>query len=335
MTFLRDPCRCAIRARKRPAVSDPSNDKRVLAVLGVAVIAAGGWWLWQMGSAEPPAATTTQVSVSAHALQSSAFRGLSDLTARPGGALVAVPERQRALVFLAGQPLDAARQEPLQGLDGEIDVESVAFLDRGRAVLGTELHRGPRDDDALYLASEVTSAAGTHWAVTPAHKLPYKLWNLQASDNHGIEGLCALPGGVTVVAAVEQVEAHGNERRAPLGVLDWPSGRWTPYWLRLTSGDGKPSALWCAPHKDGGIALWLVERHYGTSRIVTAHLPAGLAAGATLELKVWLDLAPNLTFLPNWEGLVVVDDQTVQLLSDNASGAVQRGPSYFLQLHKP
>lgn len=315
-------------------MSDTTNDKRVLAVLGVAVVAAGGWWIWQMGSAEPPAATSPAVAVTAHALADRDLPGLSDLAERPGGGRVAVAERNRALVLLDGTPVTVSATVPLLGVPDDVDIEALTFLDRQRAVLGTERHTDQRDDDALLLATEVTAASGVKWQVQTGHKIPYRLWNLQASSNHGVEGLCALPGAATVLAAVEHVEQRGAARLAPLGVLDWNAGRWTPYWLQLTSKDGKPSALWCEVQPDGAVQLWLIERHYGTSRIVRAVLPPGLAAGATLQLSVWLDLAGNLSFLPNWEGLIRVDDQTVELLSDNASGEVVRGPGYFLRLQR-
>jgi hypothetical protein len=81
--------------------------------------------------------------------------------------------------------------------------------------------------------------------------------------------------------------------------------------------------------------LWAIERHYGTSRILTVDLPAdptSLESMAILQPTVWLDLAPNLSYLPNWEGLVPLSDNNVVLLSDNASGDVVRGPSYWLAL---
>lgn len=315
-------------------MSDTSNDKRVLAVLGVAVVASGGWWIWQMGSAEPPAATSPAVAVAAHALADRELPGLSDLAERPGGGRVAIAERNRALVLLDGSPVAVTAAVPLVGVPDDVDIEALSFLDRQRAVLGTERHTDGRDDDALLLATEVTAAGVVQWQAQQVHKIPYRLWNLKASSNHGIEGLCVLPGAATVLAAVEHVEQRGAARLAPLGALDWQTGQWTPYWLQLTSGDGKPSALWCEIQPDGAVQLWLIERHYGTSRIVRALLPPGLAAGSTLQLTVWLDLATSLSFLPNWEGLIRTDNQTVELLSDNASGAVVRGPGYFLRLQR-
>jgi hypothetical protein len=299
------------------------------------VVAAGVWWIWRAGSDEPPQAVTTSIEVQTAALNDPAWRGLSDLVREPtSGKWYAVPERQRSLLQLTQNPLQVASIVPISGVPDDLDLESLDFVDPTTLLLGTESHVADRATDALFVV-RLAGAVGQETAkVERRIDLPYALWQIKANENHGIEGLCVLPGGKIVLVGTELAVPQAGQRLAPLGRLDLQSGTWTGHWLRLTSADGKISALACS-RAASGTKLWAIERHYGTSRILTVDLPAdptGLASMATLQPTVWLDLAPNLSYLPNWEGLVPLSDNNVVLLSDNASGDVVRGPSYWMAL---
>jgi hypothetical protein len=299
------------------------------------VVAAGVWWIWRAGSDEPPQAVTTSIEVQTAALNDPAWRGLSDLVREPTSAKwYAVPERQRSLLQLTQNPLQIAAIVPISGVPDDLDLESLDFVDPTTLLLGTESHEPDRASDALFVLRLTGSAGQEKAKVERRIDLPYALWQIKANENHGMEGLCVLPGGKTVLVGTELAVPQAGQRLAPLGRLDLQSGTWRGHWLRLTSADGKISALACRSAATG-TRLWAIERHYGTSRILTVDLPAdptSLESMAILQPTVWLDLAPNLSYLPNWEGLVPLSDNNVVLLSDNASGDVVRGPSYWLAL---
>lgn len=315
--------------------TESATRSSMIVVASMLVVAAGVWWIWRAGSDEPPQAVTAAVQVKTAALTDPAWRGLSDLVREStSGHWYTIPERQRSLLQLKQDPLQVAAIVPIAGVPDDLDLESLGFADPTTLLLGTESHLPDRVSDALFvlrLAGEAGKQAAT---VERRIDLPYALWQVKANENHGMEGLCVLPGGKTVLVGTELAVPQAGQRLAPLGRLDLQSGTWTGHWLRLTSADGKISALACSPSATG-TRLWAIERHYGTSRVLTVDLPAdptNLASMATLQPTVWLDLAPNLSYLPNWEGLVPLSDNDVVLLSDNASGNVVRGPSYWLAL---
>jgi hypothetical protein len=247
--------------------------------------------------------------------------GLSGLARSANGVLWAVPERRRELVTL-----DPTRSPfvstgvPLVGVPDGVDTEALALLDDGTAVLGTETQRPKRVSDQLLFVTPGKSEARVSQVVA----LSYAPWKMTADTNRGIEGLCA--AGHKLVVAVETVIVSGGARYAPVAVYDLDKRSWTHHRLHLGSKDGKVSALACKP-AESDLALWAIERHYGTMRL----LEATVGASELIEPSAAYDLEPLLATKPNIEGLELGPDGTLVLLSDNDTGGVT-GPAQLITL---
>ena len=151
------------------------------------------------------------------------------------------------------------------------------------------------------------------------------LWNMQASGNHGVEGLCVVDGALWAV--IEHVVERDGQRYAPLATLDASREEWQASWIPLTTETGKLSALSC--HKtEAAIELWMIERHYGVGRILRAEVPHEGQLAQEVHPEVVLDLEGELSALPNMEGLVWEGD-TLYMVSDNQGSQIS-GPSYLM-----
>lgn len=260
--------------------------------------------------------------------------GASGLTVDRAGKLWAVPEDSRSLLALSvaartlrveGRPLR------IEGIDAGLDIESIAAIDPGHFVLGSEA-RGVREADRLFWVE----VEGRRARVTRAIELEYRWWGIRAEDNQGIEGLCHADG--RLVAALEPVIKKGGKRYAPIGSFDMDSGRWRAMRLRLTTDAGKIAALSCRARPEGEIAVTAVERHYGIARVLWFSLPdpgspaAGSASGELLP-EVLLDLGPLLRPLPNFEGIARLGDELF-IISDNFQRSTT-GPTYMVRFSAP
>ncbi len=250
------------------------------------------------------------------------INGLSGLVALKGNGFLAVPERQELLARLTVHEQSVTMDDlPLQivGIPSGLDHESVAILENGLIAIGTESRMPGRMTDEIYflrlkgeLASVVSSVA-----------VDYSLWGVTPLGNQGVEAL-AVCGG-TLLAGLETVMMVGNERYAPLGLLDLKSGSWRAMRLKLTTDTGKLSSLSCRVQEDGTFEVFGIERHFGVGRVLRFQLdPANTDPAITPSVAV--DLADYLCDLPNFEGLLHLPDGRFLLLTDN-QGSRLYGPT--------
>jgi hypothetical protein len=253
----------------------------------------------------------------------SVVRGVSGLTASSDGTrFLAAAERQRVILpfSVTAQGVSGGAGLALEGVPDELDVESIAGLPNDRLALGTEA-RSDHSTDAILIAKLEKDR------VTVVEKLSfsYEPFGLRAEGNRGVEGLCFTDG--RLLAAAEQVIAK-QARFAPIGSYDFSEKRWAAYRLRLTSAEGKISALACrttSSHRE----VFAIERHYGTMRVVRFTLPL-LDTGGELSAEVVVDLAKLFPGNPpNFEGLEILPDHRLLLISDNDHGGTD-GPTHLV-----
>ncbi len=260
--------------------------------------------------------------------------GLSDLALAPDGSLWTVAERGQAAfrIVLDGDRLGSLERVAITGLPAGVDLEAIDVLEGGGLILGTEGH----DVGAagVWLASPAADGSMTATALLA---IDGARLGLTVQANHGVEGVCALAGPLTVVAAIETVEEQGGVRLAPVLVqqLDTPGARPMPalHRVRLTSPTGKLSAIDCTPSPRGdGVDVIAIERHFEVTRIVGFHLPARPGA-APVEATVVLDLA-TMARGRNFEGLARLADGRLALVVDNQWKTID-GPSVLVLITPP
>lgn len=249
--------------------------------------------------------------------------GLSGLSRDEHGALWA-PGEDADAVLRIDPGNGAVTRYPVVGAPEGTDLEALTWVDGTRFVVGTETQEAGRTRDVI-LDGRLD---GNRFRVSPIGHLEYTLWQLTAPDNHGIEGLCQV-GGVMVLAT-ELVEETDGRRWAPVGLHDPKTRAWAAHRLALTTETGKLAALDCRD-ADGVIEALAVERHYGVSRLLRFRVPHG-PIGQRIEPAVAADLSTLISPLPNFEGLVWLEDGSVVLLTDNKYRRVSREPStlYFV-----
>jgi hypothetical protein len=237
--------------------------------------------------------------------------GLSGLARDASGVLWAVAERKRFAVRIG--PDRSAEPIPIEGVRDGLDLESMTWLPDGRLLLGTELGEDGRASDALLVARLERGAL----RVEEDWPLPYSLWPVTATSNHGAEGMCR--AGDRLVVAVESEIGDGDARHGPLALYDLPDGRWIPQQVRLTSETGKLSSVACHARAGGAIDVLAIERHFGVARLLRFAIPAGARAGdPPLAAVLAVDLAPLLrTGSENFEGLVWDGADRITLVTDN------------------
>lgn len=244
--------------------------------------------------------------------------GLSGLTRDEHGAFWAPGENGDAVIRIDPETFAVTRYETVGTPDGT-DFEAITWMDGARFMLGTETQETGRLQDAIL---DGRLDAG-RFSVKSVGNLEYARWQLTASANHGIEGMCHV-GGVLVLAT-ELVHEHQGRRWAPIGVFETATQAWSAHWVALTSETGKLAALDCREH-EGVIEALTVERHFGVSHLLRFEVPRGLES-QWIEPAVAANLAALISPLPNFEGLAWLPDGSVALLTDNCYRRRVDGPS--------
>jgi len=249
--------------------------------------------------------------------------GLSGLTVDEHGAFWAPGEGGDAIIRIDPEHFGITRY-PVVGGPAGTDLEAMAWLDGTRFLIGTETQKRGRLQDVILEGR----LHGARVEVTSVGKLDYARWQLSAPGNRGIEGLCHVDG--VLVFATELVERQRGERWAPLGVFDPKTQAWTAHRVRLTSKTGKLAAMSCRVIDGAPVAL-AVERHFGVSRLLRFNLPQGPEA-QWIEPSVAANLEEAFSPLPNFEGLVWLDDGSAVVVTDNRYRGAVREPSrlYFI-----
>ncbi len=279
----------------------------------------------------PPVADTVELSVQPISIPEAV--GLSGLTAADDGTLWSVPERDSVLIAIP--PGEATpRAVPVDGLDGDHQLESLTWLGGGRFALGTEGDCRGNASRILFVTTRADEG-GTRRAALDDRtiEIPHKLWLAICRPNHGVEAVCHADG--TLLAALEHAELRPGGRLAPLARIDLASGELTPLWVRLSSKTGKISAMDCRSG-ESGIEVLAVERHFKVSRLLRFTVPtADGADGTEIAVETLVDLWPyTISGKRNLEGVVRLGSDSVALIVDNHFGRVT-GPTELLRLPLP
>lgn len=254
------------------------------------------------------------------------LRGVSGVALIPNSGeplqYLVVPERGRHIVPIvlsgsAGEHVQL-RSGPAMAMNGVpegLDTESLAFFrpesDPTQIVLGTEAHT-PRKSDALLLGEMAPGA----FEVRRVVELDYGAWSMEAEDNHGLEGICAVEGRIVTVC--ETLHPDQSRRWAPVAVYDVDEDEWAYHRVALRTSDGTISGLSCAKGERGRIVVSAIERHYDTMRLVRFVL----GESPDVEAEELVNLAPSIGGdTPNLEGLAPAGDGFL-LLTDNDNGGV-------------
>jgi hypothetical protein len=245
-------------------------------------------------------------------------RGLSGLTVDDHGAFWAPGEDGDAVLRIDPETFGVTRY-PVVGAPPGTDLEAMAWVGGTRFLLGTETQERGRPSDTIL---DGRLDAG-RFVVVPVGNLDYARWQLTAPDNLGIEGICHVDG--LFVLATELVERQRKGRWAPVGMFDPKTQSWTAHRIKLTSRTGKLAALSCRLVGESIVAL-AVERHYGVSRLLRFQIPRG-PEGQWIEPTLAADLSELVSPLPNFEGLVWMDDGSAVVLTDNQHRTATGEPS--------
>lgn len=272
---------------------------------------------------EPDAPRPDPPGVERVELQLEGVDGLSGLALDGDGALWAVPEESRVLVRI-DPTTGETEQHPIAGCPATLELEALTWIEGRRFAAGTETAED-RSEDALLVLEVQDEAVQSEPDVT----CPYEeLWSMRGVANRGIEGLCHVDGHFIV--ASELVATEDGARFAPVGHYNRSDEQWTPYRLRLSSAEGKLSALVCRP-APGGVLVYAVERHFGVSHLLRFVVPfEGSGGDITPELVLDLDELFSETIL-NFEGIAFMPDGRLALISDNF-WRERTGPSFLVQL---
>ncbi|MEZ4272040.1 MAG: esterase-like activity of phytase family protein [Myxococcota bacterium] len=256
--------------------------------------------------------------------------GLSGLDVDEHGVYWSVPEHRRELLQLDRHGVvlkTLGNPRRIVGVPKHFELESIAALGGQRFVLGTEL-KSTRDADTLFFAHIKDDTL----VVTNSVKLSYAAWAMQATSNHGIEGLCATKNHL--VAVSESVHKTPGHRLAPLWLMDRDAAVQRHFSVQLTTSQGKLSALHCAPEAvSGQLNVWAIERHFGVGRILSFAIPiyeALSSAPVEIPTTVEVDLVHNNQPIPNFEGLAR-EDGTFIFLNDNDS-AGRNGDNWMISV---
>jgi len=249
-------------------------------------------------------------------------RGISGLARSPDGALWAVAERDHVLLSLSATDGSTISRRTVEGVGGDEDLESLAWLADTRIAVGTERTAADRETDAIYFLELGPADA----RVTRRVELRYDLWGIKPRGNQGIEGLCN--AGSTLLAGVETPVERDGRRLAPIGRYDMEREAWTPLWLGLTSDTGKLSALDCRTDGDQ-LDVLAVERHFAVARVLRFSVPTAGDPGV-IQPTIALDLMRHKLLTDNFEGVVWLGAGSVALILDNDSGFVS-GPNTLIR----
>ena len=248
--------------------------------------------------------------------------GLSGLARAPDGTLWAVGERDHVLLGISARDGRTLFRRTIDGIAGDVELESVAWIGNSSLAVGTERTKDGRETDTIYLLD----LEADDLRVTGRVELAYELWGIVPRGNQGIEGLCHAES--TLLAAAETPGDRDGKRVAAIGRYDTVRGAWTPLWLQLTSDSGKISALDCRTTGDR-LDVLAVERHYGVARILRFAVPRAGESGVLVP-EIVLDLAPHRRDTDNIEGIVWVGDRSAVMILDNESGSIA-GPNTLIR----
>lgn len=252
------------------------------------------------------------------------LRGISGLARRDDGRLLVVPERERVAFFLdlGARTLDPPTGLVIEGVPEGLDLESAAF-DLEQVVLGTE-GKEERGQDLLLFAK----LSADKLSVTKSLPLPYTNFGGVAEGNHGLEGLCAVPGEVLAIS--ETIVERGPTRTTPLFIVQTGTDQVSTHQVKLLTERGKLSGLACR-RVEQGVEVIGVERHFETSRLIYFRLPKA-GGPALIEPSELFDVARLFEGdPPNFEGVEILGDRRLLLISDNDYGGV-KGPTELLLL---
>ncbi len=302
--------------------------------LGVVALAAGCGRGQPAAPLPPPGDAAAPPGPREVAIPLTTDDGLSGLAVAADGALWTVAERSRAAfrVVLDGDRAGAIERHPIRGLPDGVDVEGLDAAPGGALVLGTEAH-----DAGAAGVWRAAPAADGGLDATPWPGVDLGALGLALDANHGVEGVCAIDGGATVVAAIESVEARDGARLAPV-IVARDGAAAIAHRVRLTSATGKLSALDCAAAPDGAgpIDVWAIERHFEVTRVIAFRLPRDAGADAppvVIEPRLVVDLAP-VAAGRNFEGLARLPDGRLALVVDNQWKTIE-GPSLLVLVTPP
>jgi hypothetical protein len=266
-------------------------------------------------------------------LPGDALRGLSGLTPAPAGspfAFLAVAERLHHLipVVVDGSGLRSLPPIPVEGVDPDLDLEGLAFMDASTLVFATEADRERRSEKILF-----AHYAPDRVQVFRAIEFDYEPWGLLPTRNRGLEGICI--AGDALVVASEMVAETDGRRWSPAGVYDLHREDWTPYRVFLSSDTGKLSGLVCrvppgAPR--GPVEVTAIERHFDLLHVVRFTLDP---SQTEVEARLVADLRPGFSETPpNFEGLGQHSPGVYFLITDNDWHGV-RGPTEMIRWEEP
>jgi hypothetical protein len=245
--------------------------------------------------------------------------GMSDLTIDNRGVMWAIAERNPEVleIELGKKPI----RHPVEGVPKGTDTEALAWLDDSHFAIGTE---GASEATASIMFADKTD---DHLVVTRTRPLTSAELGVELTINHGIEALCGHDD--ELLAATESVgQLPDGTRYSALARLRGDTLTVTK--LRLTTGKGKISALYCTWGPDGSADVIAIERHYSVSRILQFTVKRG---DAEVTPTVMLDLAPILHDSLNLEGIVRLPDGRLVAINDNQGSAVV-GPTELLVFAK-
>lgn len=275
---------------------------------------------------QPPEAEVPAVvpPIERTALPGDALRGLSGLARPPSGGdtYYAVAERLHHVVPLhvGTDGWVARRPIPMRGVDAELDVEGLAFIDDETLVLATEADHA-RDSEKVLFARWTPREVIVFRLV----EFDYEAWGLVPARNRGLEGICA--AGDQIVAASEMVGQLGAHRWSPVATYDLAEEAWTPYRVFATSDTGKLSGLTCE-RVDGGLEVTAIERHFDLLHVVRFRLDG---RGGDVQAEIIGDLRPGFAQTPpNFEGIERAGPGVYFLITDNDWRGV-RGPTEMIR----
>jgi hypothetical protein len=297
-------------------------------LIALALVAAAG--CKKSGATEPPAEEPPEpevVVVPRTMTLDTPVLGLSGLSRDEHGALWAPAERPSnshpSAVLRIDPDTGGITAYPVKGVPSGADLESIAWIDGTRFVLGTERGESGRARDVILEAR----LDGETLVASPIGNLEYSLWGITATTNHGIEGLCSVGG--TLVVATELHQRKVGRRWAPLAVYEPTTQTWTAHWVALVSenGKGKLAGIDCRAKGDA-IEVLAIERDIEVRKLLRFAVPRGpVTRNIDPDGVTTLDDSP---VGPNFEGLVWMPDGSVVLVNDNQLGRAQMGST---QLH--
>jgi hypothetical protein len=246
--------------------------------------------------------------------------GESDLTIDDRGHVWAIAERDHVITEIEVGTPPRLTPHPLDGVPDGLDTEALTWLGGTQFAIGTE---GQDDPTASVLYAEL--GGDGHIRVQRERRLSPDDLGVKLTKNHGVEGMCSTSDQLLV--AIESVGHDATGRWAPL-VRIHGDAITLSHW-RLTTDEGKVSALACTFAADGTADILAIERHYGVSRIVH-----GVAAPGAVDITptVELDLFPINGDRLNLEGLVRLADKRWVIINDN-QGSRTDGPTELLVFH--